>query len=142
MNQQKINKVNPNFKEIIYRVGRPKKFKSNKHLQDAIYSYFESCCKNDEWPTVTGLCNHLDIERQTLLNYSKKEEFFDTIKRAKEILQESLERQLVNGVNVAGTIFNLINNYGWQNKTVVDNTHEVKGEVALFEIPKNGKEDC
>ena len=62
-------------------VGRPLKFESVQELQDKIDLYFEETAK-DEW-TITGLALALDTYRQTLINYEEKDEFMDTIKKAK-----------------------------------------------------------
>lgn len=66
--------------------------------------------------TVTGLALHLDTSRETLVNYEEKAEYFDTIKRAKDKIQNYLELNL-NSPSPTGTIFNLKNNYGWKDKT-------------------------
>lgn len=66
--------------------------------------------------TVTGLALALDTSRETLTDYEDKEEFSDTIKRAKDRIQNYLELNL-NSPSPTGTIFNLKNNYGWKDKT-------------------------
>lgn len=78
--------------------------------------------KTEQIPyTVTGLALVLDTSRETLINYEEKEEFFDTIKRAKEKIHNYLELNL-NNPSPTGTIFNLKNNYGWKDKTETDIT--------------------
>jgi DNA-binding XRE family transcriptional regulator len=69
--------------------------------------------------TITGLALALGTSRQTLVNYEKKEAFFDTIKESK-IRCEHFNEQFLFGGNVTGIIFNLKNNYNWQDKTEVD----------------------
>lgn len=71
--------------------------------------------------TVTGLALALDTSRETLINYEEKEEFFDTIKKAKDKIQNYLELNL-NSPSPTGTIFNLKNNYNWKDKTETDVT--------------------
>lgn len=66
-------------------------------------------------PTMSGLALALDLSRQGLLEYSNKETFSDTIKKAKQRVEVSLEQRLA-GNAVAGTIFNLKNNFGWKDK--------------------------
>lgn len=78
--------------------------------------------------TITGLALALDTSRETLLDYEKGKydngdeidgynaDFSDTIKRAKEKVQNYLEMNL-NSTSPTGTIFNLKNNYGWKDKT-------------------------
>jgi hypothetical protein len=102
----------------------PLKFQSVEELQAKIDGYFESCWEvNDTGKkvqtrpyTITGLANYLDTNRQTLLNYEEKEAYFDTIKKAKSRCEQYTEEYLFVGKNTAGGIFNLVNNYGWQNK--------------------------
>jgi hypothetical protein len=119
--------------------GRPPKYKTKEELQKKIDEYFASCFRpvtrivedrarvvtNDEGKpymeqfrpfTVTGLANALDMSRQDLINYSKKEEFFDTIKKAKWKVENYLEEKLITDGPQTGIIFNLKNNYGWKDK--------------------------
>lgn len=72
-------------------------------------------------PTITGLALHLKTSRLTLVNYEMKEEFINTIKEAKDIIENSWERML-QGNNVTGVIFNLKNNYGWKDRSETDVT--------------------
>lgn len=71
--------------------------------------------------TVTGLALALGTNRETLINYESKDEFFDTINTAKQRIQNYLELNL-NSTSPTGTIFNLKNNYGWKDKTETDVT--------------------
>lgn len=100
--------------------GRPKLFKSKIDLEKKIDEYFNICDLKEEPYTVTGLALMLDIDRKTLNNYSKNEEYFPTIKKAKLKIENDLEKRLLtaNGVTT-GVIFNLKNNYGWKDK--IDN---------------------
>lgn len=69
--------------------------------------------------TVTGLAMALNTTRETLLDYQGKKKFSDTIKRAKLRIENYNEMQLY-GKNVTGVIFNLKNNYGWQDRSQVE----------------------
>lgn len=92
--------------------------------------------------TVTGLALALDTSRETLINYEEKEEFFDTIKRAKEKIQNYLELNL-NSPSPTGTIFNLKNNYGWKDKTETDITsggEKLKGATIEFGNPDQAED--
>ena len=102
------------------KIGRPKLFKSKIDLEKKIDEYFNICDLKEEPYTVTGLALMLDIDRKTLNNYSKNEEYFPTIKKAKLKIENDLEKRLLtaNGVTT-GIIFNLKNNYGWKDK--IDN---------------------
>ena len=66
--------------------------------------------------TVSSIAVFLNTSRLTLINYSEKPEFINTIKEAKDIIEASWEKRL-EGSNVTGVIFNLKNNWKWQDKT-------------------------
>ena len=106
--------------------GRPPKYKTVDEMQNVIDEYFErvtyinpdtgqKLCR----PTMSGLANALDMCRKTLCNYSHKDEFLHTIKKARAKVEESLESALY-GNGVAGVIFNLKNNFDWRDKQEVE----------------------
>jgi hypothetical protein len=98
--------------------GRPMKFESPEKLQELIDAYFKNCDDNDEIYTVTGLAMALDTDRQTLVNYSKREEYFDTIKKAKQKVEnQMITRALTGAYNSAVSIFLMKNNFGYVDKT-------------------------
>ena len=110
--------------------GRPLKFESPQVLEEKINEYFAKCEAKGEKPLITELALFLDTTRETLCDYRDKDEYSDSIKKAKLRCQVALERNLVEGkVNPTGTIFNLKNNYGWRDKTEVENEH--KGEMSF-----------
>ena len=98
------------------KVGRPKKYTESENMKNKIDSYFVECDKRNEPYTITGLCIALDICRDTLSEYVKKEEFSDTIKKAKLKVENYLEKRLINDSSTTGIIFNLKNNFGWKDK--------------------------
>lgn len=100
------------------RRGRPLKFNSLEELKSRIDSYFTDT-KQEEW-TVTGLALALDTSRETLMNYEDKEEYFDTIKKAKEMVHNAYEIDL-RRKGRSGDIFAL-KNFGWTDKTEQDIT--------------------
>jgi len=152
--------------------GRPLKFKSAKELQKKIDEYFDSCYEEvwietldankvptGEWIqlfdhmgnprkkqirpfTISGLAVHLETNRQTLLNYGDREEFFDTITRAKARIENFTEEQLFDkeARNISGIQFNLKNNYGWVDKQEVDNNIGNKDGKPFETIDKKLKD--
>lgn len=96
--------------------GRPAKYNNKEELQERIDKYFKECDQKKEPYTVTGLGLALNMSRQDLINYSNKEEFFDTIKNAKQKVENYLEKRLIKDSSATGIIFNLKNNYGWKDK--------------------------
>jgi len=96
--------------------GRPPLFDNCLDLAFFIELYFEDCEEKKQIPTFTGLSLAIDMDRHTLNNYSKKDDFFSTIKKARLKVQSFWESGL-NGPHAAGKIFNLINNSDYSNKT-------------------------
>lgn len=114
-------------KRGVYKMprGRPKAYIEVEVMQQKIDKYFNDCDRKNEPYTVTGLCLALDICRDTLSEYMKKDEFSDTIKKAKLKVENYLEKRLINDNSTTGIIFNLKNNFGWKDKQEVEHSGEV-----------------
>lgn len=113
--------------------GRPLKYKNKEELDKAIDSYFDNTPK-EEW-TWTGLALYLDTSRQTLLNYTGREEFVDSIKKGLSRVENGYEVDLKKHGR-PGTIFAL-KNFDWKDKTETDIT--TKGEpITGMRIQKDG----
>lgn len=118
-------------------------YKSKEEIQEKIDKYFEECngevLKDKEGnpilnkyggviimgskpPTVTGLALALGFaSRQALLNYQDKEEFNDTIMRAKSRVEQYAEERLFDRDGSHGAQFSLRNNFkGWKTKDIED----------------------
>jgi len=118
--------------------GRPLIFKSVKEVEKKIEEYFDYCDNrlvqgydnktNEQFAyispepyTMSGLAYYLGIDRKTLYNYSTKDEYFPTIKRARDKVEMDIERRM-NDKNAftPGLIFNAKNNFDWKDKSEVD----------------------
>lgn len=123
----------------IGKCGAKLKFKTAKALRDAVDEYF----KDRERPTMSGLALHLKLSRQSLINYESRTGFGDIIKEARQKVEESFEEALY-GTAVSGVIFNLKNNFGWRDKTEVEqhSTHKLDmsdmSDEELERIAKGG----
>jgi len=105
--------------------GRPLKFQSVEELEVKIQAYFDEVASKaivledgkviQEPLTITGLALALDTTRQTLMEYQERDEFIDTIKRAKTVVENFAEKRLF-GNNSTGAIFAL-KNFGWKDKS-------------------------
>ena len=130
------------YKEVVSRnnkVGRPLKFKSVEELEKKIDAYFKD--KNNIPYTVTDLAVWLDCDRRTLTNYEEKDEFFPTIKKAKTKIEASIEKGALMGVyNPTFSIFNMKNNFGWQDKHEVDTTNSNRVQI-INDLPSGANED-
>ena len=99
------------------KVGRPKIFKSVEEVEEKINAYFKYCEDKDKPYTMSGLAYYLDVDRRTIVNYTKEEEFFSFLKKARDRVQMQLEENaLLNKGNPTFTIFNLKNNFDWKDK--------------------------
>jgi len=116
-------------------MARPKLYTSVEQMEKDIEKYFAECDKKEKPYTMSGLAYALDMDRRTLLNYSKDEEFFPTIKKAKQKVEQQLEENLYRLGNNSGIIFNLKNNFNWKdNVEVTDNRELNKVEELLTKI--------
>lgn len=134
--------------------GRPPYFESAEEMQKLIDAYFEECdgkpfldkdgnpvrnrdgkiIKDDRRPyTVTGLALALGFtSRQALLNYEGKEEFVDTITRAKARVERYSEERLYDNNGANGAKFALANNFrGWTEKQQIDSNINAKQEIRV-----------
>lgn len=119
-------------------MARPKLYNSKEEVQKIIDAYFSLCDKKQKPYTMSGLANALDMSRQSLINYSKDEEFFDTIKKARLQVEQQLEENALMGkANATFTIFNLKNNYGWRDTVEVKNDNEISKLDELLKEIKN-----
>ena len=147
--------------------GRPLKYKNAEELQKKIDEYFDSCyrpviifnkekCINETIRdeegnvikeqyrpfTITGLADALDMSRQDLINYSNREEFFDTVTRAKRKCEIYAEERLYDRDGNKGAIFSLSNNFkNWnsQKQDDEDSLEKVKDILVTIKEVANGK---
>lgn len=128
--------------------GRPLKFKPDV-LHDKIEAYFDECgigllgnplSKTYIAPTISSLALSLNTTRDLLCDYEKRNEFSDTIKRAKLRIEAYNEYALHTNRNVAGVIFNLKNNFGWKDRAEVENKFSSDYEPVQIVLPHNGRD--
>ena len=112
-------------------LGRPKKYENVEDMEEAIEKYFAEQDKKGMPYTVSGLALALGMTRETLLRYEEKDIFSDTIKRAKQKIEEYVETRLfVSGI-ATGVIFNLKNNFGWKDKQEIEQNGEMNNTVTV-----------
>lgn len=137
------------------RVGRPRLYDNPEDMQKDIQEYFDSCWQYkfnkdgevvvDEYGnpilmqskpyTMSGLARAIGMDRRTLLNYEKRDEFFPTIKEARKLIEEYAESRLYDSNGSRGAMFNLQNNFDdWRDKKEIDNNVSVNYESMLKEL--------
>lgn len=113
------------------KTGRPKKYNTVEEMEKIIEQYFEEHKREGLPYTVSGLALALDMTRETLLKYEENSEFSDTIKRAKQKIEEYVETRLfVSGI-ATGVIFNLKNNFGWKDKQEIEQSGGLSNTVNV-----------
>lgn len=128
--------------------GRPLKFKTVKELEDKIEAYIKPSLDeegnirlNDNgFPvrplTITGLALALDTTRETLCDYQNKDEFSDTVNRAKLIVENYYEQRLTYN-SPTGSIFAL-KNFGWEDRSQQEQTVKATVNWPLPKTPLDG----
>ena len=132
--------------------GAPVKYELEQ-LKKGIDEYFiyvdyinkERKLKNEKLKpyTISGICVFLDICRDTWWEYSKKQDYTDTIKKAKMKVENYVEEGLLSGTtNPIGSIFNLKNNFGWKDsfEVVANQPEQLKQDdikLKLEELKKD-----
>ena len=112
-------------------MGRLKKYENVEDMEKDIEKYFAEQDKKGMPYTVSGLALALGMTRETLLRYEENDIFSDTIKRAKQKIEEYVETRLfVSGI-ATGVIFNLKNNFGWKDKQEIEQNGEMNNTVTV-----------
>ena len=109
--------------------GQPPKYSNPEDMQLLIDDYFLEAADK---PTVTGLGLALNLDRHQLINYARDDNFYHTIKRAKDRVQQALEKHLYSQ-SVAGVIFNLKNNFGWRDTQEININDVTPSRLRLEE---------
>lgn len=102
-------------------LGRPRLFKTPEDMIVMAQEYFDNTPKEEI--TITGVALALGTTRETLMDYQKRDDFSDTVKRIKLVVENQYEISLRKHGR-SGDIFGL-KNFGWVDKSEVDNKHEV-----------------
>jgi hypothetical protein len=135
-------------------LGRPLKFQSAEELEQKVQAYFDQCDNRQESVvtkegvvvqvpnprpyTISGLAYFLGTNRQTLINYEERDEYSDVIRAAKAKIEAFVEESLWTPKIATGVMFNLKNNFGWEDKTSVqttgETTHNINHNVDLDDL--------
>jgi len=132
--------------------GRPLKFKTVEELQKKIDEYFKSCLKKvyikktgdflrdpetDEYIyencrplTISGLAECLNVHSETLTNYENRNEYFETIMRARAKIDTFKHEALYYKDSATGAKFDLSCNSGWTDTSKIEHA----GNLTIEEI--------
>jgi len=105
-------------------ITRPRIFDKPEQIQKLIDEYFQETASEDI--TITGLCLHIGIHKDTFYEYGKRKAFAETIRMARMRVENAYEISLRHNGR-AGDIFAL-KNFGWRDKQEVDTN--IKGDFG------------
>lgn len=126
--------------------GRPLKFPNVECLEEKIRDFFDLVKNGEEEPSVIGLACHLNVDKQTLLNYQDKPAYRDVVLQAKRQIEKMFTIKAYRGeIPPALFIFTAKNHYDYkedQNINMNGNLSVMKevvvdGEKLTFDIGKN-----
>jgi len=115
--------------------GRPPMIESPNEMLPLIENYFIQCDEKGDPYTIPGLAYAIGFKsRMSLWEYEEKEEFADTIKRAKLKIEDQRSKMLIypGKANIAGIIFDLKNNFGYVDKQEIDVKHGINPETMAL----------
>ena len=94
--------------------GRPPIYSNVEDMERDIKTYFKNCDSTGRPYTVAGLALALDMTTDTLMNYQKTDQFFGTVKKAKQKCEAQMIERALNGEqNSTMSIFLAKANYNY-----------------------------
>lgn len=108
-------------------VGGNRKYKNAEEMKIVIDKYFDMCNATERPYTVAGLARYLGLTRKSLLEYQKNygTDYAMVIEDAKTRIEEFVEACLFKSGIATGVIFNLKNNFGWNDKQEVEHSGDM-----------------
>ena len=123
-------------------MARPRIIKTPKQFDELADAYFRKCGDDGEPILLSGLILALGLSsRESLDEYGRRQEFFDSVKRAKLHVEMEYEKRLC-GTAPTGAIFAL-KNFGWSDRQDVELTGkggsplQVPDIIVKFVEPKH-----
>jgi len=113
-------------------VGRPRLIKSKEDFDMLVDTYIDMCKQSNEPILLTGLVLSLGLcSKDSFYDYGKIDEFSDSVKRARLLIEMEYEKRLNNGSNAAAPIFAL-KNFGWADKQEIEHSGNAQSPVILI----------
>jgi len=124
-------------------MARPLKYKTPEEMQAKINAYFKQADKQGVC-SLGGLCMYLDLTYEGLAEYQRRPLFSVTIKKAKNQVERKInELAMQNKLNPTMVIFNLKNNFGWNedSKKFHENLEENESINIKIELEDGRQQD-
>lgn len=116
------------------KIGRPRMYETPEEIQVEIEKYFAQVSSQNP-PTLTGLALFLGyMDRCSFYDNEQRPEFSYTIKRARAIIAQFAESQLMTRDKPTGAIF-WLKNSGWSDKREIEHSGNIGiDHMTLSEI--------
>jgi hypothetical protein len=119
---------------------RDVKFRNGDEFKAAAIRYFKECEALGEPMSMNGLCLSIGTTRGSFWRWRRgREDLEPEIEFAKAIVEYGLEKRLITEKHVVGMIFNLVNNFGWQNVRIVEENVSIKSKRAVDYDPEDAE---
>jgi len=109
--------------------GQPRKFKDAAELQACLDRYKAYLDESGKPPTIAGLAYYTGIDRTTIYNYQKDDEYFNTIKDFRDWIIMTYEEVSIDKGG-SGVIF-LLKNYGYTDKQETEISGKDGGSLEI-----------
>jgi len=139
--EPKVKDPDKNYSVTRFYAHKGRQFEDGAAFRKAVVEYFKECESLEEPPTMNGLCLSLGTTRMSMMRWRNgRPDLEPEIELAKAIVEYYLEKQLLtNGKLVAGTIFNLVNNFGWKNVRIVEEDISFRAKKATEYDPNDAE---
>ncbi len=125
-------------------------FKSPELFKAKCEGYFMECDNTSQPYTITGLALYLNCSKMTINNYEKERnnyleklnvdtgEYAEVVEWARLKCENYAEKRLYGDKQVQGAIFNLKNNYGWQEKQEFEHSGGLNIQIVKYGEEEDG----
>lgn len=116
-------------------VGKPRTFNSVQELQEKIDEFYEYCEARELPLSIERLATFLEVDRKTIYNYEKRDEYFHTIQTVRQrIMADLMEKGLTGAINSTFGIF-CLKNYGYSDRQdITTNNTNINKNIDLSSL--------
>jgi len=110
-------------------IGKPLKYKNKEEILKIAERYFRKCERDEEPLTVTGLAIALDTTRKTMMEWERREDYGNTIKKIKARVEHYVEKMTISGKIAPAVGIFVLKNFDWTDKQIID--ANITGDISL-----------
>ena len=110
-------------------IGKPLKYKNKEEILKIAERYFRKCEREEEPLTVTGLAIALDTTRKTMMEWERRDDYGNTIKKIKARVEHYIEKMTISGKIAPAVGIFCLKNFDWTDKQIID--ANITGDISL-----------